>query len=353
MKFMVKSISETGKLLILSQPNQPVMLKKVLIWAGAIIVVLVLAVVIIVETTHDRNYNEDFPVEELTVEITPERVARGRYLANGPAHCSHCHVPFEKLELVESGEEVALTGGFDLEIPPGTFHAPNITPDPETGIGNRSDGELYRMLRYNINHKGKACVDFMPFVNMAEEDIYAIIAYLRQNEPVKHQRPEVELSFLGKAVYAMGAIGPGQPDEPVLKSVKPAPSREYGRYLAYAVANCRGCHTNRDMKTGEYIGEAYAGGLQFGPDSQTRGYTYYSPNLTPDPETGILSDWSEDTFVARMRSGRLHQTSPMPWGAFKQMTDDDLRAIYRFLKSLKPVKNEIPQTAMGPEMASN
>ncbi|MDZ7847196.1 MAG: hypothetical protein U5L96_10715 [Owenweeksia sp.] len=116
---------------------------------------------------------------------------------------------------------------------------PNITPDPETGIGNLSDGELYRMLRYNINHNGRACVDFMPFVNMSEEDIHSVIAYLRAQEPVKNASPETEYTFLGKMVHVMGAIKPGLPEKPVPQKARKEPTAEYGSYLAYSVANCR------------------------------------------------------------------------------------------------------------------
>ena len=117
--------------------------------------------------------------------------------------------------------------------------------------------------------------------------------------------------------------------------------KEYGKYLAYAVANCRGCHTNRDMKTGEYIGEEYAGGLQFGPDNLTQGDAFITPNLTPDSKTGIMTNWNEEEFVTRMKGGRIHDFSPMPWGAFRQMEDDDLRAIYMFLMDLDPIQNDV------------
>lgn len=150
-----------------------------------------------------------------------------------------------------------------------------------------------------------------------------------------------EYSFIGKAVLAVGAIGPGQPHEPILETIQKEVSIDYGKYMAYAVANCRGCHTERDMKTGEYIGEEYAGGLQFGPDNLTQGDVFKTPNLTPDAETGIMTDWSEEEFVTRMKGRRIHEFSPLPLGAFKQMEDDDLRAVYMYLKSLDPVKNDV------------
>lgn len=324
------------------------MLKRIVKWGLVTILVLGLGFYVFVTASYDKNYNEDYAVPDLQVTLDSALIERGRYLAYGPAHCAHCHAPISEMERVEAGEEVALTGGFNMEIPPGTFSAPNITPDPETGIGNLSDGELYRMLRYNVNHRGQACVDFMPFVNMAEDDIHALIAFLRSQEPVKAESKTTELSFLGKMVYALGAIKPGVPDEDVPEKVEPKVNKEYGRYLAYAVANCRGCHTNRDMKTGKYIGEEYAGGLAF-KDNLTAGYTFVSPNLTPDKETGIMAEWDEETFVNRMQAGRVHANSPMPWGSFAQTSEDDLRAIYRYLMSLEPIHNEVEATVIPPE----
>jgi len=325
------------------------MIKKILIVLIVLVLIIVIGFVVFVNTSYEINHDADYPITEITLKTDSASIARGAYLVNGPAHCSHCHAPVDKLEAVERGEEVAFTGGLGLEIPPGKFNAPNITSDVETGIGSYSDGQIYRMLRYNIRPNGHAAFDFMPFINMSEEDIYAVIAYIRTLEPVKHKMPETELSFLGKMLYAIGAIKPGVPKEPFTQSVEPGETVEYGRYLAYAVANCNGCHTNRDMKTGEYIGEEYAGGLAFGPDNLTAGYIFTTPNLTPDPETGILYTWSEDKFVTRMKAGRVHPTSPMPWSAFANTSESDLRAIYKFLKSLDPVKNEVGEIVTKPE----
>ena len=317
------------------------MLKKVIIGLLAIAFVGVISFVLFVNTSYKKDFSEDYPVSDLQVETDSARIAHGRYLALGPAHCSHCHAPMSEFETIEAGGEASLTGGFGLEIPPGKFNAPNITSDLETGIGGLSDGELYRMMRYNINHKGQAVFDFMPFINMCDEDIYAIIAYLRSLDPVRKEAGSSEYSFLGKTVAAVGAIKPGVPDEPILKTIKKEVSIDYGKYLAYAVANCRGCHTQRDMNTGEYIGEEYAGGLQFGPDNLTQGDVFITPNLTPDEETGIMTNWSEAEFVTRMKGGRIHDFSPMPWGAFRQMEDNDLKAIYMFLRSLGPVTHDV------------
>jgi len=123
---------------------------------------------------------------------------------------------------------------------------------------------------------------------------------------------------------------------------------EYGKYLAGSVANCRGCHTARDMKSGEFIGPDYAGGMTFGPDSFTKDWVFESPNLTPDKETGIMAEWDEETFIDRMQAGRIHDTSPMPWGAFQRIKDNDWKAIYRFLRTVKPEKNLVDMIALPP-----
>lgn len=325
-------------------------MKKILIGLLVTVVIIVIGFTLMINLTWQKDHSSTYPVnQELVINADSAMIARGKYLVYGPAHCAHCHVPFEKLADVENGMEVSLTGGFGLEIPPGKFIAPNITMDAETGIGNKSDGELYRMLRHNVRTNGMPSIDFMPFINMSERDIYAIIAYLRTTEPVKSKVINTKYSFLGKALLALGVIKPGDPDQPVPKHVEKEASAEYGEYLAYAVANCRGCHTERDMSTGQYTGPFYAGGLLFGPDNLTNGWQFVSPNLTPDPETGILFGWTEEQFIARMKSGRVYESSPMPWAALTQMDTVELQALYRYFTNLTPISNKITATVIAPE----
>lgn len=146
---------------------------------------------------------------------------------------------------------------------------------------------------------------------------------------------------MGKIVYAM-AIEPAGPEGGVAKSVTPDTTAAYGKYLAKLVANCRGCHSNRELKTGAYIGEYYAGGFAL-PSAAQPGTIFVTPNITPDPETGHIYGWSQERFIERFRAGRIMPRSEMPWEAFAQMTDKDLKAIYNYLQTLKPVKNKIDQ----------
>jgi cytochrome c553 len=275
-------------------------------------------------------------------------IARGQYLAFGPAHCGTCHVPMNKIKDVEAGEIIPMSGGWELTIPPGTFRAPNITPDMETGIGKLTDSELARTLRHMVGSDGRVIMPFMPFAEMSDEDLTAVISFLRSQEPVKHAVKKNDFSFLGKAVMAFGMIKPEGTKGNPPKSVPIDTTVEYGRYLANDVANCVGCHTNRDMKTGAFIGEPFAGGLHAEPDVFSEGRAFITPNLTPHKATGIMADWTEKAFVARFRAGLIHKGSMMPWGAFSRMDEVDLKALYRYLNSLEPVENKIPKIVFEP-----
>jgi mono/diheme cytochrome c family protein len=125
--------------------------------------------------------NPDFesPYQTLTASKDSAIIARGRYLAYGPAHCASCHTPMDRKVDIDRGIEVPMSGGWELSIPPGTFRAANLTPDNETGIGNLTDAQLVRAMRYSINHNGKMMFPFMPFQEMSDEDVVALISFLR------------------------------------------------------------------------------------------------------------------------------------------------------------------------------
>lgn len=296
--------------------------------------------------TWDKKHDAPYP--EISASKDSALIARGKYLAYGPAHCATCHVPMDKIMSVENGEIMPLSGGWEFTIPPGTFRAPNITPDIETGIGKLSDKELARTLRYSVGSNGRCIFPFMPFQELSDEDLTAILSFLRSQEPVKHQMKKTELTFLGKAVTTLGMIKPVGPKKDPAKSVKIDTTVEYGSYLAQSVANCIGCHTKRDLKTGAFIGEPFAGGFIFKPEPLSMGYGFVSPNITPDVETGIMATWDEQTFMTRFKKNRVHKGSPMPWGSFSRINDLEVKALYKFLKSLDPVKNKIGKIVYNP-----
>ncbi len=316
-------------------------LLKSLKWLAIAIVVLLLGFVIFVYSKADRVYEAPYP--EIAASQDSALIARGKYLVYGPAHCAHCHAPISEASRVESGEEVPLSGGFDFVIPIGTIYAPNITPDKKTGIGSFTDRELARSMRYGVKRNGQALVDFMPFYDLSDRDLTAIISYLRSTPPVTNERPEHEWNFLGKAIRALGAIKP-MGDGVVPPSPKADSTAQYGRYLAESVAGCKGCHTKRDMMTGGWIGPEYAGQMAMevgdGQGHIVRGKHIVTPNLTPDPETGRISNWTQEMFIQRFRKGRLIPGSLMPWGPFSRMTDLELAAMYKYFSTLDPVRAE-------------
>jgi mono/diheme cytochrome c family protein len=159
------------------------------------------------------------------------------------------------------------------------------------------------------------------------------------------------LIILSNPQNTLGLIKPIGPDQEPPKEVKIEVSEVYGKYLANSVANCVGCHSPRDLMTGDFTGPKLSGGLEF---EEVPGAKFITPNLTPDPETGLIASWTEDAFVERFKSGgRVYEHSPMPWGSFAQMGEVDLRAIYRYLMALEPVSNKIEKTQYMTELGAS
>jgi mono/diheme cytochrome c family protein len=284
------------------------------------------------------RYDRTFPVPEPALSASTDAavIERGRYLVYGPAHCAYCHTPTEKWPELDAGETPPMTGGAPFETPLGTIRSANITPDVATGIGAVSDGGIARMLRHNVKRDGRTTVPFMEYQNMSDDDIVAIISYLRSTAPAEHAVAETRYTPLGKALMAY-VIGPVHPtDTPARFSPAADGSILRGEYLASHVANCAGCHSQRDLKDGSYIGHRFAGGMRMASEADPS-VEFVTPNLTPHPEYGVLAGWTEDQFVARFRAGPLQPGTHMPWAAYGRMSDSDLRAVYRFLTSLEPV----------------
>jgi len=315
---------------------------RILKWVGIVVVVVLVGVVSTVLLRKNRTYDAPYP--DIHASKDSAVIARGKYLVNGPAHCAHCHTPNDQMSKVDAGEIVPMTGGHKFEFGSvAIMYTPNLTSDKETGIGAYSDGELARALRYGVKRDGTPLFDIMPFYDISENDLTAIVSYLRTLEPVKSEVPKGSRSFLGDALYAFGAIAPvGLKTEnrpAILKTINPDTTAEYGKYLANYVGNCVGCHTDRNLQTGEFTGEPFAGGLKL-PCETDPNLMLVSPNITFDPETGRLANWDEEAFIKRFRMGRLVKESMMPWGSYSRMSDMELKAIYRYLKTVKQVKRE-------------
>lgn len=294
----------------------------------------------------------------LKVEITPQRLQRGRYIFENLADCAGCHSPRnpEKFAAMPYPERIGSGFVFPAELGlPGRVVAPNLTPDVETGLGRWSDGEKIRAIREGVSKDGHALFPFMPYQNfarMSDEDVYSVVAYLNSLPPVKRALPRTELNF---PVNYMIKFAPA----PVAgKIVAPDPSDrvKYGEYLV-AMASCHHCHTQ--MEKGEPVkGMEFAGGAEFAvPGMMAR-----SANITPDEETGI-GKWDEKRFVAKFRgyANLSYENAPratqanftlMPWFGLSQLSDDDLKAIYAYLRTQKPVHNSVeihPPVAPAPQ----
>jgi mono/diheme cytochrome c family protein len=307
------------------------MLKRIAIGIAVFLVLGISGLAIAIVTRENRTFDAPYP--EIHASADPAVIERGRYLVTGPAHCVECHAA----PGTPSSGEPHLSGGFTFHLPVGTIYSRNITPDPTTGIGRYTDGEIARVLRYGVRPDGRAMLPFMPFADLSDDDLTAVVSYLRSRPPIEHVVPPSDFNVLGRAAKAFFVEPVGPTATPPAHSPEGA-TIERGKYLANTVANCNGCHTRRSLRTGRPIGVTFAGGMEL--ESHTMpGIKLITPNLTPDPATGHITAWTEDQFVARFRTGvSSQQGSPMPWSTFSRMTDDDLRALYRYLHSLPPAK---------------
>lgn len=313
-------------------------LKYSLVVPGAILIILIIALAYI--SFFQPNVGKS---PDLKVGITPEKVEHGRYLAYHVMMCADCHSMRDFSQFSgppTPGTEFAGGDVFDHAMGfPGKFISSNITP---YGIGDWTDGELFRLITTGVKRDGNPIFPVMPyhkFGQMDKEDIESVIAFLRTLEPVETNHPE------SKADFPVNLLMRTMPQKAEL-TTRPSPSDRiaYGRYMANAAA-CFDCHTN--FGKGKYIGPDGGGGREFQfPD----GSILRAPNLTPHA-TGI-KQYTREAFVERFRmyadSGFvLHQVKPgdfqtiMPWHMYGGMKEEDLAAIYDYLQTLEPYDNMV------------
>lgn len=321
------------------------MLRKILIAAAAVLVVVIVGGAIFVSSRQHLRF-DDTPYPDVAASADPAVIERGRYIVRVAAGCAGCHGDPSQRAAYASGADVPLVGGFVFDIPPGQFYTRNLTPDSATGLGKVPDRAIARALRFGVGHDGRALLPFMEMQGLADDDLRAVVSYLRTLPPVRNPVPPHHYNVLGKIVRATVLAKPvGPPATPLAQAPRGA-SVETGRYLVESVSLCWACHTQRSQMTGALTGPRFGGTTNF-KESGDRTRTWSPPNITSDPETGRLGKLSEDQFVARFRQGRLIPGSPMPWQAFSRMNEEDLRAIYRYLKTVPPVKRD-----MGPAVVN-
>jgi len=315
---------------------------RVLKFLGLLVVVLAAGLAFHVWRTWDKIYDIALPAVHRSSD--PAVLRRGEYMVYGPAHCVECHASsYAEFQKVATGEKVSLRGGQRFAAPPlGALYSKNLTPDPETGIGRYSDGQIARMMRWSVRPNGRASVrPLMPFHNMSQEDLDAIISFLRAQPPVHNQVPANEFTVIGKIVKSLApAFKPRAAESVTPPAVSPpqAMTKERGEYLARYVSNCIGCHTDLDDTTFAPVAPEFAGGEVMGPatspDADPKVW-FKTPNLTPMQGSGLMKFPDRATFIARFKvGGRHHPGSPMPWEAFARMSEEDIGALYEFLHSL-------------------
>ncbi len=293
------------------------------------------------------------PAPEVTVEKTTAQIERGRYLANNVAVCIDCHSSRDWSKF--SAPPIAGTFGkggekFDQNMGfPGSYYAKNITP---AGIGSWTDGEIFRAITSGVSKDGSALFPIMPhplYGQLNEEDIKSVIAYLRTLEPIENKVPESVSDF------PMNFIINTIPGKPKFQPIPPKTDQlAYGKYLITAAA-CVECHTPKD-KGQNIAGMEFGGGMEF---KFPTGEILRSPNITPDPKTGI-GNWTREAFVNRFK---MHATAEpasvpkggfqtvMPWTMYAGMTEEDLGAIYTYLQSVPVLENKVER--FSPALAKN
>ena len=274
-------------------------------------------------------------------EATPARLERGSYLVNGVLGCLGCHsepdlkAPGAPPLAAKLGAGTVFEGAADF---PGTLIAPNITPDKETGAGNWSDDTLARAIREGIGHDGRALFPIMPYMNyraMPDEDLASVIVYIRSIAPIRNELPKTEIAFPVKYLIRSA---PQPVTEPVPQPNLPTPEKR-GEFLA-RMCSCADCHTPQERGQPK-AGFEFAGGLIL---NSPAGLVMAS-NITPDA-SGI-SYYDEALFLEAIRTGHVkaRELSPaMPWVFYRNMKDEDLKDVFAFLRTLKPVKHTVDNT---------
>ncbi|GAB3226998.1 cytochrome c [Algoriphagus aestuariicola] len=326
------------------------MFKKIFLGILILLIVVIGGMVIYVQASWNKTY--DIPYPDLQTSTDSAVIARGKYLVHGPAHCSNCHVAtIEEMVATDAGEPIPLRGGAEFSLGPlGSLFTKNLTPDPTTGIGRYTDGQVFRMMRHAVKPDGTASIALlMPFWKMADEDLIAVVSYLRTMAPIENKVSDSKWTFMGKAVKVISpTFQPIENPDPSPKAPPMEATVERGEYLAKNVANCVACHTKRDLTTFEAIGPEFAGGMEFEPFPEMHlalgedpELWMRSPNITPHPNSALSKFKTVEEWKVRFRKGRQIKISPMHWGPFSRMSDEDLEALYLFLHSLEPVEHEV------------
>ena len=289
------------------------------------------------------------PPSDVSVEITPERVALGKKLAEGIMACGSCHTTgsFEG----DPQQDMYLAGDVEYGKFEGKIAVPNITPDRETGIGAWTDGELIRAITKGLSRDNRILLPTMPWANfgaaLTDEEAQALVAYLRtEPEPVRHEVEATDLTMLMSFFTLTGLAYNTYAKDPFYTDYEPnlETAEGRGKRLAYLGA-CVDCHVYAPKYEPQF--GSLAGGLIVDVPGIP---AVFCSNLTPDIETGIGSFSDEELYDAIKYGKRLRPlpaTEMVRWPMMARityhtsLTDDEISDLTAFLRSQPPVRNDV------------
>lgn len=298
-------------------------MRKILKWIGIVLaglagLLLVAAVVLYALGSSRLNKTYDIQVENIAVATGEAAIARGQHLVDALTFCKGCHGENLEGKVFEDEPMIA------------TFYAPNLTSG-QGGVGaTYTDADYVRAIRHGVDPQGRGLLIMHSDVyhNLSQEDLGAMIAYIKSVPPVDNPTPETVVKPLGKIMVALGVFDsealpliPAEKidqDAPFAGAPPQGPTAEYGGYLV-SITLCRMCH-----------GPDLAGGQPLEPGMPV------GPNLTSG---GEMVAWSEADFIQTMRtgvtlSGHELDSEVMPWDVYANLMDDELKAIWMYLQSL-------------------
>jgi mono/diheme cytochrome c family protein len=276
------------------------------------------------------------PVSAQGTPASAAEVARGKYVFGATGGCG-CHT-------VPKGPINA--GGRRYDGPFGTVFASNITPDRQTGIGTWTDEQIITAIRLGRRPNGERLLPVHPFTvfnGMAEEDLKALVAYLRTTPPVSRANQPKKITMpLFESVFLptwLAAFAPKETPPPKA----PTTGAARGEYLVRAVGHCGECHSPRTMTMATDNSRFLAGNPK-GPEDQAM------PNITPDRDTGI-GKWSVEEIADYLGSGNkpdgdvagglMAEVIDGTLSGYKDLTQADRVAIAQYLKTIPPIRNKI------------
>ncbi len=265
-------------------------------------------------------------------------LARGDYLVNGIVACGNCHSSRTPEGELIDGMEFA--GNFVIEDPAFRAYAPNITPDPRTGIGSWTDDEIIRAVREGIRPDGRVLgppMAFQLYRNISDNDIRAIVAYLRSVPAVENEVPRTTFNIELPPNWgpALGVVPDVSRDDVVA----------YGAYLLGPLGHCTECHT--PLVKGRFDFSRLGAGGNLFRNPLGLGFTTVSSNITQHPQLG-LGEWSDDEIKRAITAGisrNDRQLSPfMGFSFYAGISDEDLDAMVAYMRTIAPA-TAAPQSA--------